>query len=105
VAAGDDVAVLRTEEYLKLRLFMCSSMDRMVDGYESSFADRKAHRALEQPPLRSIIIDRTGRASSVSVFEPQAWCVLRCVALDMEEISRHCRRQRTCAIDGHQVSR
>jgi hypothetical protein len=88
---GDDVAVLRTEENLKIRLFTSSSMDRMVDGYESSFAGDTPRWALEQPPIRSVVIDRSGRAASVSVLEPRAWCILRCVALDMDEMSSNAR--------------
>jgi hypothetical protein len=88
---GDDVALLRTEENLKIRLFTSSSMDRMVDGYESSFAGDTPKWALEQPPIRSVVIDRSGRASSVSVLEPRAWCILRCVALDMDEMSSNAR--------------
>ena len=88
---GDDVALLRTEENLKIRLFTSASMDRMVDGYESSFAGDSPRWALEQLPIRSVVIDRSGRAASVSVLEPRAWCILRCVALDMDEMSSDAR--------------
>jgi hypothetical protein len=84
---GEDVAVLRTGENLKIRLFTSSSIERMVDGYESSFAGDTPRWALDQPAIRSVVIDRSGRAASVSVLEPRAWCILRCVALDVDEMS------------------
>lgn len=84
---GGDAAVLRTEENLKIRLFTSSSIERIVDGYESSFAGDTPRWALEQPPIRSVVIDRSGRAASVSVLEPRAWCILRYVAIDMDEMS------------------
>jgi hypothetical protein len=86
-ARGDDAAELRTGENLKIRLFTSSSIERMVDGYESSFAGDAPRWASEQTPIRSVVIDRSGRAASVSVLEPRAWCILRCVALDMDEMS------------------
>jgi hypothetical protein len=83
---GDDLAVLRTEENLKINLFTISSLERMVDGYESSFAGDTPRWALEQSPIRSVVIDRSGRAATVSVLEPRAWCILRSVSLDMDEM-------------------
>jgi hypothetical protein len=88
---GDDLAVLRTEENLKINLFTISSLERMVDGYESSFAGDTPRWALEQSPIRSVVIDRSGRAATVSVLEPRAWCILRSVALDMDEMSPNAR--------------
>jgi hypothetical protein len=85
---GDnDAAELRTEENLKIRLFTSSSVERMVDDFESHSAGHAPRWAAEQTPIRSVVIDRSGRAASVSVLEPRAWCILRCVVLDMEEIS------------------
>jgi hypothetical protein len=42
---------------------------------------------MEQTPIRSAVIDRSGRAAWVSVLEPRAWVILRCVVLDMKEMS------------------
>jgi hypothetical protein len=81
---GNDAAELRTEENLKIRLFTSSSIERMVDDYENSSA---GNAASEQTSIRSVVIDRSGRAASVSVLEPRAWAILRCVVLDMEEMS------------------
>ncbi|MDO9294356.1 GSU2403 family nucleotidyltransferase fold protein [Bradyrhizobium sp.] len=92
---GHDLAVLRTEENLKIHLFTLSSLERMVDGYESSFAADVPRWALEQPPVRSVVIDRTGRAATVSVLDPRAWCILRSVALEMEEMSPNAREMAT----------
>jgi len=43
--------------------------------------------ALEQPPLRTIFIDRQGRAAPVSLPDPRAWCILRYMAVDLGEMS------------------
>jgi hypothetical protein len=40
-----------------------------------------ARWALEQPPLRTILIDRQGRATPVSLPDPRAWCILRYMAV------------------------
>jgi hypothetical protein len=86
-ARGHDAAELRTEENLKIRLFTPSSVDRMVGDYENYSAGGAPRWAAEQAPLRSVMIDRTGRAAAVSVLEPRAWAILRCVVLDQEEMS------------------
>jgi hypothetical protein len=86
-ARGGAAAELRTEENLKIRLFTPSSLDRMVDDYENYSAGGAPRWAAEQAPLRSVMIDRTGRAAAVSVLEPRAWAILRCVVLDQEEMS------------------
>jgi hypothetical protein len=86
-ARGNDAAELRTEENLKIRLFTSSSIERMVDDYENQSAGHAPRWASEQTPLRSVVIDRSGRAASVSVLEPRAWAILRCVMLDMDEMS------------------
>jgi hypothetical protein len=86
-ARGNDAAELRTGENLKIRLFTSSSIELMVDDYESSSASNAPRWVSEQTPIRSVVIDRSGRAASVSVLEPRAWCILRCVVLDMEEMS------------------
>lgn len=88
---GDDLSVLVTEENLKINLLTMSSMERMVEGYESSFAGDMPRWALEQPTIRSMVIDRTGRAATVSVLEPKAWCILRSVSLEMEDLSPNAR--------------
>jgi hypothetical protein len=82
VRSDNDFAVLRTENNLKIHLFTLSSLEWMVEGYESSFAGDTPRWALEQPSIRSVMIDRSGRAATVSVLEPRAWCILRSVELD-----------------------
>jgi Nucleotidyltransferase len=84
---GNGAAELRTEEDLKIRLFTSSSIERMVDDYESHSAGHAPRWASEQTPIRSVVIDRSGRAANISVLEPRAWAILRCVVLDMEEMS------------------
>jgi hypothetical protein len=86
-ARGNDAAELRTEDNLKIRLFTSSSIERMVDEYGSHSPSEAPRWASEQAPLRSVMIDRSGRAASVSVPEPRAWAILRCVSLDLEEMS------------------
>jgi hypothetical protein len=86
-ARGRDAAELRTGENLKIRLFTSSSIDRMVDNYEELSSGEAPRWASEQTPIRSVVIDRSGRAASVSVLEPRAWCILRCVVLEMDEMS------------------
>jgi hypothetical protein len=86
-ARGTDAAELRTEENLKIRLFTSSSIERMVDEYGSHSSSEAPRWAAEQAPLRSVMIDRSGRAASVSVLEPRSWAILRCVVLDLEEMS------------------
>jgi hypothetical protein len=88
---GHELAVLRTEENLKIHLCTLSSLEEMVAGYERSFAGDAGHWALEQPPIRSVVIDRTGRAATVSVLDPRAWCILRSVDLEMSEMSANAR--------------
>ncbi|WP_370139959.1 MULTISPECIES: GSU2403 family nucleotidyltransferase fold protein [unclassified Bradyrhizobium] len=85
--AKGDVAELRTDDNLKIRLLTSSSIERLVDDYESDAAAHARRWASEQPPIRSVVIDRSGRAASISVLEPRAWAILRCVLLDMEEMS------------------
>lgn len=84
---GDDVAELRTDEGLKIRLFTSSSVERVIDRYDSHGGREAARWAQEQSPMRSIIVDHSGRATPVSVLEPRAWCIMRCMALDLEEMS------------------
>ena len=86
-ARGSERAELRTEENLKIRLITPSSIERMVEDYEGHSAGAAPRWATEQTPLRSVMIDRSGRAASVSVPEPRAWAIMRCVALDFEEMS------------------
>jgi hypothetical protein len=99
-ARGDVAAELRTEENLKIRLFTSSSIERMVDEYESHSAGGAPRWAAEQTPLRSVMIDRSGRAASVSVLEPRAWAILRCVVLDLEEMSVGRRETSTELVSG-----
>jgi hypothetical protein len=88
--SDDRVAVkLRTDEGLTIRLFTSSTIEHMIDRYaEQNQAGADAVRwAQEQSPVRSIIVDRTGRAAPVSVLDPRAWCIMRCMALDIEDMS------------------
>lgn len=99
-ARSDVAAELRTEENLKIRLFTSSSIERMVDEYESHSAGGAPRWAAEQTPLRSVMIDRSGRAASVSVLEPRAWAILRWVVLDLEEMSVGRRETSTELVSG-----
>jgi hypothetical protein len=85
--ASDAAAELRTEEGLKIRLFTTSSLDRMIDEYDNYGGREAARWALEQTPIRSIIVDRQGRGAPVAILDPRAWCIMRCMVLDMEEMS------------------
>ena len=88
--SDDRMAVeLRTDEGLKLRLFTVSAVERMIDHYadEDHGGAEAARWALEQPTTASIVVDRQGRAAPVKVLDPRAWCILRCMATDMEEMS------------------
>jgi hypothetical protein len=58
--------------------------------------------ALDQPPIRSILIDRNGRAAPVSVLEPRAYCLLRFMVLDVEEMSL-IRRQASAELNSAMV--
>jgi Nucleotidyltransferase len=87
---GSDEAELRTEEGLRIRLFTPSMLDRAADLYAEDNhrgGGEAARWALEQPPIRSICIDRQGRAAPVSILEPRAYCILRYMALDLNEMS------------------
>lgn len=90
---GDELVVLRTDANLKIHLLTQSSLDRMVDGYESSFAGDTPRWALEQPPIRSFMIDRGGRAAAVSVLDPKSWCILRSVDIEMAGTSTDARKE------------
>ncbi|MGY3617754.1 GSU2403 family nucleotidyltransferase fold protein [Bradyrhizobium sp. USDA 10063] len=88
--SGDRAAAeLRTDGGLKIRLFTSSTLERMVDDYAEhrALGAEAARWALEQSPIQSILIDRQGRSAQVSVPEPRAWCILQCMALDIEEMS------------------
>ncbi len=82
-------AELRTEEGLHIRLLTPSMLDRSTERYaEDDYGGGDAARwALEQPPLRTIFIDRQGRAAPVSLPDPRAWCILRYMAVDLDEMS------------------
>ncbi|WP_167561330.1 GSU2403 family nucleotidyltransferase fold protein [Bradyrhizobium sp. AS23.2] len=84
-----DAAELRTEEGLRIRLFTPAMLDRAADSYsdQSAGGAEAARWALDQPAIRSICIDRQGRAAPVSLLEPRAYCMLRFMALDVEEMS------------------
>lgn len=83
------VAELRTEEGLSIRLYTMPSLDGLTDRYaeESSYGAEAVRWALDQPPIRSILIDRNGRAAMVAVLEPRAFCMLRFMALAVEQMS------------------
>lgn len=82
-------AQLRTEEGLHIRLLTPSMLDRSVERYaDDNYGGGEAARwALEQPPLRTILIDRQGRGAPVSLPDPRAWCILRYMAVDLGEMS------------------
>ncbi len=82
-------AELRTEEGLHIRLLTPSMLYRMAERYaEDDYGGGEAARwALEQPPLRTIFIDRQGRPAPVSLPDPRAWCILRYMAVDIGEMS------------------
>jgi hypothetical protein len=42
---------------------------------------------VEQPPIHSIFIDRQGRLAPVSILEPRAYCILKYMSLDLNEMS------------------
>jgi len=80
---------LRTEEGLHIRLLTPSMLDRAAGRYaEDNCGGGEAARwALEQPPLRTICIDRQGRAAPVSLPDPRAYCILRYMAINLGEMS------------------
>jgi Nucleotidyltransferase len=80
---------LRTDEGLTIRLFTSSTIEHMIDRYaEENHAGADAVRwTQEQSQIRSIIVDRMGRAAPVSILDPRAWCIIRCMVLDIEEMS------------------
>jgi hypothetical protein len=82
-------AELRTEEGLQIRLLTPSMLDRSAERYaEDDYGGGEAARwALEQPSIRTIFIDRQGRAAPVSLPDPRAWCILRYMAVDTGEMS------------------
>jgi Nucleotidyltransferase len=82
-------AELRTEEGLHIRLLTPSMLDRSAARYaEDNYGGGEAARwALEQPSIRTIVIDRQGRAAPVSLPDPRAWCILRYMAVDRGEMS------------------
>jgi Nucleotidyltransferase len=86
----DKAAVeLRTEEGLSIRLYTTSTLDNVIDRYaeHASYGAAAVQWALDQPVMRSILADRNGRAATVAVLDPRAYCMLRFMALDVEEMS------------------
>jgi len=86
ISRGGDVAELRTEEGLRIRLFTPPMLDRMVESYadRSAGGGEAALWALDQPAIRSIFIDRQGRGAPVLLLDPRAYCILRYMAIDLE---------------------
>jgi hypothetical protein len=82
-------AELQTDEGLKIRLYTMSTLDSLTDRYSenASYGADTVQWALDQPVMRSIVVDRNGRAATVAVLEPRAYCMLRVMALDVEEMS------------------
>jgi Nucleotidyltransferase len=90
VLSTDKAAVeLRTEEGLSIRLYTMSTLDGLIDRYaeNASYGADTMQWALDQPVMRSILVDRNGRVATVAVLEPRAYCMLRFMALDVEEMS------------------
>ncbi|MCC8947495.1 hypothetical protein H8A97_20875 [Bradyrhizobium sp. Arg62] len=86
----DKAAVeLKTDEGLSIRLYTISTLENLVDQYAevTSYGAEAVRWALDQPVMRSILIDRNGRAALAAVLEPRAYCMLRFMALDVEEMS------------------
>jgi Nucleotidyltransferase len=86
----DKAAVeLRTEEGLSIRLYTMSTLSDLIDRYteNASYGADTMQSALDQPVMRSILVDRTGRVATSAVLEPRAYCMLRFMALDVEEMS------------------
>jgi len=82
-------AELQTDEGLNIRLYTMSTLDSVTDRYaeNASYGADTVQWALDQPVMRSILIDRSGRAATVAVLEPRAYCMLRFMDLDIEEMS------------------
>lgn len=89
IRQGRDAFGLRTEEGLRIRLATTPMLERSVERYaeEKQISGEAAEWALEQIPIRSICIDRQGRAAPVSLLDPRAYCILRSVAIDSEDMS------------------
>lgn len=88
--SADKAAVeLRTEEGLSLRLYTASTLGGLIDQYAESSAHgaEAVQWALDLPVMHSMLVDRNGRAAAVAVLEPRAYCMLRFMALEVEEIS------------------
>lgn len=85
---GND-AELRTEEGLRIRLFTPSMLERAAERYAENnhSGGAAAQWALEQQPITTIIIDLQGRAVPVLLPDPRAYCILRCMAIDIAEMS------------------
>lgn len=86
----DKAAVeLRTAQGLSIRLYTMSTLDWLIDRYAgtTSYGADAVRWALDQPVMRSILIDRSGRAAAVAVLEPRAYCMLRFMVIDVEEMS------------------
>jgi hypothetical protein len=74
---------LRTEEGLPIKLSTIGTIENAASICEESPGCAEAVQwAIEQAPLTSIVIDRLGRPAPITVLDPRAWCVLRCLALD-----------------------
>lgn len=80
---------IRTDEGLKIRLFSRIELEDATQQYgrESFGGEEPGRWALEQPPLRALVIDRHGRGSPIAVFDPRAWCILRCIDTDIRAMS------------------
>jgi hypothetical protein len=84
-----DGVELRTVEGLRIKLTTPSVLDHATERYAEDHpgAAEAARWALEQHQIRSILIDRQGRAAPVSILEPRAYCILRYRSLDLTEMS------------------
>jgi Nucleotidyltransferase len=82
-------AELQTDNGLKIRLYTMSTLDSLTDRYaeNSSYGADTVQWALDQPVMRSILIDRNARVATVAVLDPRAYCMLRFMALDVEVMS------------------
>lgn len=86
---GSDLLQIRTEEGLRIRLFSRTMIEDTVERYCSDIygGEEAARWSLEQPTFRALVIDRRGRASPVPLLDPRAWCILRCMDVEVRDMS------------------
>ncbi len=80
---------IRTEDGLRIRIVALAAVERMAGFYadEDYGGGEAAQWAIEQSPVESLIIDRQGRSASIRALDPRSWCILRCMSMDLQEMS------------------